>query len=170
MQSEARSSRSLVLCVMFCISLFVLLYLFFSPLCCLSFFDLRILITFWYFQTLLHSNIKTWQFDSLKKLWSFWTKMKGDLQDTTLKKTENTMAKLRCCYCVLRNIIYIIARSVIIVLKQLKYLICVKTNKKIKKRVSKQHIYFVVSLFCDKDVHVQGQWEILILMIKINFH
>jgi hypothetical protein len=30
---------------MFCRSLFVLLYFFFWPLCCLSFFDLRILIT-----------------------------------------------------------------------------------------------------------------------------
>jgi hypothetical protein len=29
----------------FCRSLFVLLYFFFSPLCCLSFFDIRILIT-----------------------------------------------------------------------------------------------------------------------------
>jgi hypothetical protein len=39
-----RVARSLVLCVMFCRSLFVLLYFFFWPLCCLS-FDLRILIT-----------------------------------------------------------------------------------------------------------------------------
>jgi len=30
---------------MFCRSLFVLLYLFFWPLCCLFFFDIRILIT-----------------------------------------------------------------------------------------------------------------------------
>jgi hypothetical protein len=30
---------------MFCRSLFVLLYFFFWPLCCLSFFDIRILIT-----------------------------------------------------------------------------------------------------------------------------
>jgi len=37
--------RSLVLCVMFCRSSFVLLSFFFCPLCCLSFFDLRILIT-----------------------------------------------------------------------------------------------------------------------------
>jgi hypothetical protein len=33
---------------MFCRSLFVLLYLFFWPLCCLFFFDIRILITLWY--------------------------------------------------------------------------------------------------------------------------
>jgi len=36
--------RSLVLCVMFCRSLFVLLSFFFGSLCCLPFFDLRILI------------------------------------------------------------------------------------------------------------------------------
>jgi hypothetical protein len=35
----------LVLCVFFCRSLFVLLYFFFWPLCCLFFFDIRILIT-----------------------------------------------------------------------------------------------------------------------------
>jgi len=38
-------SRSLVLCVMFCISLYVLLPFFFWSWWCLSFFDLRILIT-----------------------------------------------------------------------------------------------------------------------------
>ena len=37
-------TQSLVFCVMFCRSLFVLLYFYFSPLCCLFFFDLRILI------------------------------------------------------------------------------------------------------------------------------
>ena len=40
-----RIPRSLVLCVMLCISLFVLLSFIFWPLCCLYFFDLRILIT-----------------------------------------------------------------------------------------------------------------------------
>jgi hypothetical protein len=39
-----RGTLSLVLCVMFCRSLFVLLFFFFWPLCCLSFFDLQILI------------------------------------------------------------------------------------------------------------------------------
>ena len=40
---------------MFSRSLFVLLYFFFWPLCCLFFFDIRILITsLWYLQTLLH--------------------------------------------------------------------------------------------------------------------
>ena len=43
--SEVRVIRSLVLCVMFCRSLFVLLYFFIWPLCCLFFFDIRILIT-----------------------------------------------------------------------------------------------------------------------------
>jgi hypothetical protein len=39
---------------MFCRSLFVLLYFFFWSLCCLFFFDIRILITsLWYLQTLL---------------------------------------------------------------------------------------------------------------------
>jgi hypothetical protein len=36
---------SLVFCVIVCRSLLVLLYFFFWPLCCLSFFDLRLLIT-----------------------------------------------------------------------------------------------------------------------------
>ena len=39
---------------MFCRSLFVLLYFFFWPLCCLFFFDIRFLIALWYLQTLLH--------------------------------------------------------------------------------------------------------------------
>jgi hypothetical protein len=53
--SDIRVSRSLVLCT-FCRWLFVLLFFFFWPLCCLSFFDLRILITLplCFLQTLLH--------------------------------------------------------------------------------------------------------------------
>jgi len=43
--SGVRVTRSLILCVMFCRSLFALLYFFFWPLCCLFFFDLQILIT-----------------------------------------------------------------------------------------------------------------------------
>jgi hypothetical protein len=47
--SQVRVTRSLPLlgsCIcMFCRSLFVLLYFFFWPLCCLFFFDIRILIT-----------------------------------------------------------------------------------------------------------------------------
>ena len=43
--SGVRVARSLNVCVVFCRSLFVLLYFFFWPLCCLSFFDLWILIT-----------------------------------------------------------------------------------------------------------------------------
>ena len=35
----------MILCILFCRSLFVLLFFFFWPLCCLSFFNLRILIT-----------------------------------------------------------------------------------------------------------------------------
>jgi hypothetical protein len=42
-----------VMFFMFCRSLFVLLYLFFWPFCCLFFFDIQILITLWYLQTLL---------------------------------------------------------------------------------------------------------------------
>jgi hypothetical protein len=42
--SGVRVSRSLVLCVCFVLSLFVLLYIFFCPLCGLFFFELRILI------------------------------------------------------------------------------------------------------------------------------
>ena len=41
---------------MFCRSLFVLLYFFFWPLCCLLFFDIRILIAPWYLQTFLILN------------------------------------------------------------------------------------------------------------------
>jgi hypothetical protein len=54
--SVVHVTRSLVLCVIFCRSLFVLLCLIFWPLCCLSFFDLRILISdypLWYLQSLL---------------------------------------------------------------------------------------------------------------------
>ena len=40
-----RVTRSLILCVMFCRLLFVHLYFFYWPLCCLLFFDIRILIT-----------------------------------------------------------------------------------------------------------------------------
>ena len=50
--SGIRVTSSLILCVMFCRSLFVLLSFFIWPLCGLS-FDLRILITPWYLQTLL---------------------------------------------------------------------------------------------------------------------
>jgi hypothetical protein len=41
---------------MVCRSFFVLLYFFFWSLCCLFFFDIRILITLWYLQTLLLNN------------------------------------------------------------------------------------------------------------------
>jgi hypothetical protein len=43
--SEVRVTRSLDLFVMFCKSLFVLLTFSFGTLCCLSFFDVRIMIT-----------------------------------------------------------------------------------------------------------------------------
>ena len=45
---------------MFCRSLFVLLYFLFWPLCCLFFFDIRILIAPLYLQTLL--ILKNWTF------------------------------------------------------------------------------------------------------------
>ena len=48
--SGVRVTRSLVLCLYF-VDRF--LSFFFWPLCCLYFFDLRILITLWYLQTLL---------------------------------------------------------------------------------------------------------------------
>ena len=51
--SRVRVTRSLVLCVMFWRSLFVFLSFFFWPFCCLSFFDLRILMTSWSVQPLL---------------------------------------------------------------------------------------------------------------------
>ena len=51
--SEVCVAQFLVFCVMFCISLFVLLSFFFWPLFCLFFFDLRILFTPWYLQTFL---------------------------------------------------------------------------------------------------------------------
>jgi hypothetical protein len=43
--SDVRVAWSLVLCVLLGRSLFVLFYFFFWPLCCLSFFDSRIVIT-----------------------------------------------------------------------------------------------------------------------------
>jgi hypothetical protein len=54
---------------MLCRSLFVLFSYFFWPLCCLSSFDLRILITFWYLQTLfisLYSSIELCLFDTIE--------------------------------------------------------------------------------------------------------
>jgi hypothetical protein len=42
---EVHVAWSLVFCVMFCRSLFVLMSFIFWPLCCLSFFDLQIMIT-----------------------------------------------------------------------------------------------------------------------------
>jgi hypothetical protein len=43
--SEVQVAPSLVFCEDFCRSLFVLVYFFFWPLCCLYCFDLQILIT-----------------------------------------------------------------------------------------------------------------------------
>jgi hypothetical protein len=51
--SGVRVARSLVLCGVFCRSMFILLSFFFWPLCFLSFFDLRLLITLWNLQTFL---------------------------------------------------------------------------------------------------------------------
>ena len=65
--SEVRVTRSLVLCVVFCGSLFVLLSFFFWPLYFLFFLGLRSLITsLWYLQTLLTCR----QFLQVKKKWS----------------------------------------------------------------------------------------------------
>ena len=59
----------------FCRSLFVLLYFVFWSLCCLFFFDLRILITlpFWYLLTLLLRTILNvlWQNSHFISLWSW---------------------------------------------------------------------------------------------------
>jgi hypothetical protein len=52
-----RVTRSLVFRVVFCRSLFVLLSFFCWSLYCLS-FDLRVLITLWYLQTLLSVTVK----------------------------------------------------------------------------------------------------------------
>jgi hypothetical protein len=43
--SAVRVARSFVFCVVFCRLWFVLLFFFYWPLCCLPFFDLRLLIT-----------------------------------------------------------------------------------------------------------------------------
>jgi hypothetical protein len=60
-----RVARYLVLSVVFCRSLFVPLSFFFLPLCCLSFFELRILITLLVSSTssytaLIYLNVKTY--------------------------------------------------------------------------------------------------------------
>ena len=64
-----RLSLSLAFCVLFCRSLFfVLLYVFFWPLCCLFFFDIRILIT-----PLVSSNISYKNAQcALNSISSFW--------------------------------------------------------------------------------------------------
>ena len=46
-------TRSLIVCAVFCRSLFVLLSFFFRPLCCLFFFDTRFWLPFWYLKILL---------------------------------------------------------------------------------------------------------------------
>ena len=48
--SDARVTQTFVFWIVFCRLLFVLLSIFFWSLCCLSFFDLQILITPWYLQ------------------------------------------------------------------------------------------------------------------------
>jgi len=57
--SGVRVTRSLVLYLCFCQSLFALLYFFFWPLCCLFFFDIRIMIA-----PLVSSNFsfEVWRF------------------------------------------------------------------------------------------------------------
>ena len=63
--SGVRVTRSWVLCVCFvklCRSLFLLLYFFFLPFCCLFFFDIRILIT-----PLVSSNSSCYTILSVKK-------------------------------------------------------------------------------------------------------
>ena len=59
-----RVVRSLVFCEIFCISLFVLFSLFFWPLSCLYFFDLRILIT-----PLASSNLQVLQYIQMKGIY-----------------------------------------------------------------------------------------------------
>ena len=56
--NEVHVTRSLVLCVCF-VDRCLTFCPFFWPLCCLSFFDLRILISLWYLQTLLTLNSYT---------------------------------------------------------------------------------------------------------------
>ena len=63
--SGVRVTRSLVLCVMFCRSLFVLLFFFFCQLCCLS-FDFWILITPLVFSNYSYSWHKRKLFASMK--------------------------------------------------------------------------------------------------------
>jgi hypothetical protein len=57
-------ARSVVFCVVFCISLFVLFSFFFWPLCCLSFFDLQICIT------PLESSISSWYIKNYIKVYT----------------------------------------------------------------------------------------------------
>jgi hypothetical protein len=57
-------TRSLVLRVVFCRSLFVLLYFFFWPLCCLFFFDIRILITSLWYLVAIVLSVLLWYTDS----------------------------------------------------------------------------------------------------------
>ena len=66
---------------MFCRSLFVPLYFFFWPLCCLFFFDIRFLITsLWYLQTLL----------TLDYYFMIWKKI---IRKFRLKNWSNTLCK-----------------------------------------------------------------------------
>ena len=91
--SGFRVTRSLVSCVMFCRSLFVLLSFFFWPLCCLPFFDWWILINLppWYLQTRL-TTLRLWQQQmksDLTTLRVWQQQMKSDL--TTLRLWQQQM-------------------------------------------------------------------------------
>jgi hypothetical protein len=66
---------------MFCRSLFVLLCFFFSPLCCLLFFDIRILIT------LLVSLNTSYLFSILSNILFFWTRSRFTAFSTSSSAT-----------------------------------------------------------------------------------
>ena len=72
---------------MFCRSLFVLLYFFFWPLCCLFFFDIRILITsFGIFKLFLNKH-------KLKTL-THWKEQSQNLRQTKIKMWTLHISKL----------------------------------------------------------------------------
>jgi hypothetical protein len=81
--SGVRVTRSILSCMcIFCRSLVVLLSFFFWPLCCLSFFDLRILIT-----PLVSSNSSCQTIRHYNK------------NDLITKKHEVNKTIKKCCFC-----------------------------------------------------------------------
>ena len=69
--SGVRFVRSLIFCAILCRSLNVVLFVYFWPLYCLSFFDLRLLISLSYLQTFLITGYSTLYYNISDRGWLY---------------------------------------------------------------------------------------------------